>query len=204
MGVRRQARTSLMAERFLRRRLGLGKSSKLIWRLKKLERSGEPWKELEPPASDDERDCRQEAGSVILLYDLLTELIGRDEALELLTEIVSEGGVLKLRESVPRLERARFDTMAPDEQKRFLKDIMGQFPNAEVGEVELTKSTFRYEITGCKFVDLTRRAGRPELAPLFCSGDGVYFDRHLPEVAFERTQTLAEGGTCCDFRFRWK
>ena len=49
---------------------------------------------------------------------------------------------------------------------------------------------------------LALRATRPPGdARLFCAGDAVYFERHVPEVAFQRPSTLAEGGTCCDFRF---
>jgi hypothetical protein len=204
MGLTLQLRTSLMAVRALRKKLGIAPMSKLLWRVLRRERRGEPWEDLDAPASDDERACRAQAGRVILLYDELSDRIGRDEALELLRSIVSEGGVYALRDALPRLNRAELEAMPAEAQDAFLRDVLGRFPNATIGEVELARDRFRYEITRCEFVQLCRRVGRPQLASLFCSGDGLYFERYLTEVHFERPQTLADGDTCCDFRFRWK
>lgn len=204
MGLTLQLRTSLMALRALRQELGIATMSKLLWRVLRRERRGEPWEDLEAPASDNERECRAQAGRVILLFDELSEQIGSDEALELARSIVSEGGVYALRDALPRLNRSEFEAMPADEQDAFLKDVLGRFPNATIGEVELAGDRFRYEITRCQFVELCHRVGRPQLASLFCSGDGLYFERYLTEVQFERPRTLADGDTCCDFRFRWK
>jgi hypothetical protein len=43
--------------------------------------------------------------------------------------------------------------------------------------------------------------GFPELTPHFCRLDDVLAAEAAPSVRFERTQTLARGGTLCDFRY---
>ena len=50
-------------------------------------------------------------------------------------------------------------------------------------------------------MDLTRRLGRTELAPLFCGADSVYFDQPDSPLRLVRDETLAGGGQRCAFRF---
>ena len=40
----------------------------------------------------------------------------------------------------------------------------------------------------------------PEVAVLFCKVDHVMFD-NLKHIRFERSQTLGEGGSLCDFHY---
>jgi hypothetical protein len=43
--------------------------------------------------------------------------------------------------------------------------------------------------------------GAPEIAPYLCQGD-FHIQKYLPQgIVFERTQVIADGGSCCDFRY---
>ncbi len=53
------------------------------------------------------------------------------------------------------------------------------------------------ECASCKFL---ARQGAPELAPYLCTVDTIYSE--LFGWGLMRTKTLAEGGDCCDFRFK--
>jgi hypothetical protein len=56
-------------------------------------------------------------------------------------------------------------------------------------------------VTRCGLVTYLSREGAPELARLICRGDD-YIEKYLPpNVAFERTQVIAEGAPYCDFRY---
>ena len=67
---------------------------------------------------------------------------------------------------------------------------------------EDTPDTFQFDVTWCVWLELARAMGVPEVCLPNCSDDLVF-----PEyfgalgIKYKRTQTLAGGGRCCDFRF---
>jgi hypothetical protein len=53
----------------------------------------------------------------------------------------------------------------------------------------------------CGILKYLTRMGAPELTPFICRGD-FHIQKYLPEgIEFKRTQVIAEGGECCDFRY---
>ena len=63
-----------------------------------------------------------------------------------------------------------------------------------------------YDVSRCIYADFFRELGEPELgAVLVCDSD-IYLVEEVtsPEVEYTRTQTLMEGGSFCDIRWRIK
>jgi len=57
------------------------------------------------------------------------------------------------------------------------------------------------DVLRCGILRFMTRMGVPELTRLICQGD-EHIRKYLPPgVEFQRTQLIAEGGTCCDFRY---
>ncbi|MFC1706584.1 L-2-amino-thiazoline-4-carboxylic acid hydrolase [Planctomycetota bacterium] len=164
---------------------------------------GEPWSKLTPPASETERECRDQIGQAILLYDALRDRVERELALKITGEIVREAAVLHLRSLLPPIRRARYQAMSRAKRTAMLNGMVARFPNATVTDLVVRDDVFSYRVTRCELVALARRLGRAELAPLFCSGDSLYFERYLKEVDFQRPGTIALGAESCDFCFRW-
>jgi len=52
----------------------------------------------------------------------------------------------------------------------------------------------------CASLKFLQAQGAPELAPYLCAADHIYSE--LMGWGLKRTQTLAEGAGCCDFRFK--
>lgn len=165
---------------------------------------GEPWRNIHPAESERERLTREQAGPALVLLDVLTDKIGYERALAITSEIVTESAVLFLKTAIPPFTHSQFIAMSREEQLKFLNECIARFPNAVVEKVEVTDECFSYDVTYCEFGILMKKLGRSELAPMFCAGDAVFFERFMPEVEFTREMTLAEGGECCPFRFRWK
>ena len=72
-------------------------------------------------------------------------------------------------------------------------DVVRQAPDA-----------FDVNVTGCRFAQFYKELGVPELGFLLvCSGD---FDtvEGYGEVQLTRTQTIMQGASHCDFRYRLK
>ncbi len=56
-------------------------------------------------------------------------------------------------------------------------------------------------VTRCGMVKFLTRMGAPELTPFICRWD-LHIQKYLPKgIVFQRTQVIAEGGSCCDFRY---
>jgi hypothetical protein len=53
----------------------------------------------------------------------------------------------------------------------------------------------------CGMVKFLTKMGAPEITPFICRGDN-HIQKYLPKgIEFKRTQVIAEGGSCCDFRY---
>jgi hypothetical protein len=60
-----------------------------------------------------------------------------------------------------------------------------------------------YNITGCCFADFYRALGLGELGFLFvCSLDDAIMPAFDPKLSFARSQTIMQGASHCEFRFR--
>ena len=70
-------------------------------------------------------------------------------------------------------------------------------------ETRETEDGFEADVTRCQYAALFQELGEPELGFLFvCSSDyGIY--EAFPDVELERTQTIMQGASHCDFRYRF-
>ena len=60
-------------------------------------------------------------------------------------------------------------------------------------------------ITGCRYADFFRQLGEPELGMVLCCEDDFHITEvGSPEIELTRTQTIMEGASYCDFRWRIK
>jgi hypothetical protein len=67
------------------------------------------------------------------------------------------------------------------------------------------REAFDVNVTGCRYARFYREIGAPELGFLLvCSSDVDMAEGFGPEVQFSRTQTIMQGASHCDFRYRLK
>jgi hypothetical protein len=61
------------------------------------------------------------------------------------------------------------------------------------------------DVTRCRYAEFFQQLGEPELGFLLvCSADFAMADGFGPDVALERRQTIMQGASHCDFRYRRK
>jgi hypothetical protein len=83
---------------------------------------------------------------------------------------------------------------------------------ADVTEREVTfdmhrrdKEALEFDIRSCRFAEFFRALGEPDLgALLICQTDVDIADAGGSEVSFSRTQTLMQGASCCNFRYKFE
>jgi len=68
--------------------------------------------------------------------------------------------------------------------------------------LQSTETDYDFNVTRCRYAEMYRALGIPELgAVLSCGRDGALGAGFNPDLTLTRTQTLMEGGACCDFRY---
>ncbi|MFQ5421351.1 MAG: L-2-amino-thiazoline-4-carboxylic acid hydrolase, partial [Anaerolineae bacterium] len=83
------------------------------------------------------------------------------------------------------------------------RTLQRQFPPAgwTIEWVEDNGRCIAYNIHDCFYRNVLTDYGTSELTAHFCQLDDVLFAALPPAITWERTQTLALGGDCCDFRW---
>jgi predicted ArsR family transcriptional regulator len=72
----------------------------------------------------------------------------------------------------------------------------------QIEVLELSEQRFAFNVTRCRYAEMYRALGIPELGALLsCNRDGALIQGFNPDVKFERTQTILEGAPFCDFRY---
>ena len=61
-----------------------------------------------------------------------------------------------------------------------------------------------YNVTRCRFAEMYREMGLGEIGHILsCSRDGTFCTGYDPQIKLARTQTIMEGASHCDFRYRY-
>jgi predicted ArsR family transcriptional regulator len=69
--------------------------------------------------------------------------------------------------------------------------------------VERDGEHFGFNVTRCRYAELYRALGVPELGALLsCNRDYALIEGFNPTVELTRTQTIMQGASHCDFRYR--
>jgi L-2-amino-thiazoline-4-carboxylic acid hydrolase len=68
---------------------------------------------------------------------------------------------------------------------------------------EQSQDAFEIDVTGCRYAQFYKELGEPELGFLLvCSADFHIADGFDPDIKLTRTQTIMQGASHCDFRYK--
>jgi predicted ArsR family transcriptional regulator len=68
---------------------------------------------------------------------------------------------------------------------------------------EQSRDAFEIDVTGCRYAQFYKELGEPQLGFLLaCSSDFAFTDGFSPDIKLTRTQTIMQGSSRCDFRYR--
>ena len=69
--------------------------------------------------------------------------------------------------------------------------------------VERSEDAFAIDVTACRYAEFYKALGEPELGFLLvCSADFSTAEGFDPDIRLTRTQTIMQGASHCDFRYR--
>ena len=138
-----------------------------------------------------------EARVVAPLIRAMIGRIGEAEALELLREVIVD----LARTAGADLARELGDTSLPTFAQAL--DRWKEGGALEISMIENSPDRLEFDVTRCLYAEMYRALGLEALGgTLSCCRDFALIEGFNPEATLARTQTLMEGATHCDFRFR--
>ncbi len=73
----------------------------------------------------------------------------------------------------------------------------------EISMIENSAERLDFDVTRCRYAEMYRAVGLADLGgSLSCCRDFALIEGFNPDATLTRTQTIMEGATHCDFRFR--
>ena len=68
---------------------------------------------------------------------------------------------------------------------------------------EQSQDAFEIDVTGCRYAEFYKELGEPELGFLLvCGADFTMAEGFDPDIKVTRTQTIMQGASHCDFRYK--
>lgn len=137
-----------------------------------------------------------EARILAPLLEAFSEEIGRQRVLEI------------TRQTIARIARQQGAHLAQSMGGNSLADFADSLEAWKMDDamqievLEQTAGRFAFNVTRCRYAEMYRLLGIPELGGLLsCNRDQALIEGFNPQVELTRTQTLMEGASFCDFRY---
>jgi hypothetical protein len=168
----------------------------------------DPLAALGPDNPSDVEDwlARRQLRPLLWLDSALTEdlRLPDEERLSVLGAVVGATGAAFLGQLFPAITTDAWQAASNDARESLVRRTMRRFGNIAEADVRPSETGVRFDVRRCRFHRMVNQVERPELGPLFCEADFVYFSRDNSMYHFERTTTRATGGSVCDFQLTWK
>lgn len=141
---------------------------------------------------------RIEAAVLKNVYDVLEQRHGRAEAEAVIGEAVERSAVEQGRAFREKLGRE------PDLLDFNALSALWEAGGALEREVlEVSAGRLDYNMTKCAYADMYREMGLEQIGHLLsCNRDGTFCIGYNPKMQLTRNQTIMQGASHCDFRYR--
>jgi len=141
---------------------------------------------------------RIEAELIKEIYEVLVERHGEAEAMEIIRISVSNSAITQ-----GKAFRAEYDH-EPDLEDFASHMYLWEKDNAlERVILQKTPEKLEYNITRCEYARMYKEMGLGHIGHLLsCNRDGSFCLGYSKNIKLTRTQTLMEGASHCDFRYR--
>ena len=70
---------------------------------------------------------------------------------------------------------------------------------------EQSDTSFQFNVVKCRYAETYKAMGLGEIGHLLsCNRDGAFCEGYDPKLKLERTQTIMQGASHCDFKYRFE
>lgn len=143
---------------------------------------------------------RIEANIIKPIYNEMVERLGKDQAREILSAAITKDSVSQ-GQAYARQEGG-------EQTLKSFHALLPQWKANGALEVEMLAegdAHIDYNVTRCIYAEMYRDMGIGEIGHILsCGRDGTFCTGYHPSIKLERTQTIMQGASHCDFRYRWE
>jgi hypothetical protein len=141
---------------------------------------------------------RIEAAMLKHVYDTLLESHGIEVARRAIADSVRRSSIEQARQMAAEVGGNTSMQTFIDRQKLW---TMGGALEIELKEQSDT--TYAYNVTRCQYAEMYTAMGLGDIGHLLsCQRDGTFCEGYDPRLKLKRTQTIMQGASHCDFRYR--
>ncbi|MQX20542.1 2-amino-thiazoline-4-carboxylic acid hydrolase [Sinorhizobium meliloti] len=142
---------------------------------------------------------RIEAGIIAPIYEEMRRQIGEEKARSILDTAIRQAAIKAGKD---------FAAKTPGGTTlRTFQELQDLWTQDDALVIEVTKATdeeFHYNVKRCRYAETYREMGLGHIGHLLsCNRDGVFCVGYDPRITLERTQTVMEGASHCDFKYRF-
>lgn len=132
----------------------------------------------------------------VAMYRTLRGRFGSDDALGAVQDAIVSSGLAVMADWVPENR----DMASLGTQVRLIMGDAEQRGVYVIEAMDTTDTGIRWDITACRYAELTADFGAPEVGKVFCAVDQPFVAGVIPEVPFSCDTTIARGQDRCRFR----
>ena len=137
-----------------------------------------------------------EAGVLIPMLQAFQRAFGKERANEIAREVIRD---------LARQDGSRWAAQFGQdlEALRKVAGVWSAGGGLELQPLPAAEGKLEFNVTRCRYAEFYQELGLPELGALFhCSRDFEMAEGFGGGITLERTQTIMQGASHCDFRFR--
>jgi predicted hydrocarbon binding protein len=139
-----------------------------------------------------------EARLAVPLIQAFAEKLGREEAIRVARTVIqglARAAGLETAQKLGANHLAAFSQV--------VREVWAHDQALEITWLEQTDLRLSFNVTRCAYAELYEKSGVKEFGHcLSCCRDAGFASGFNPQLQLERTRTIMEGATHCDFRFR--
>lgn len=142
---------------------------------------------------------RIEAGVIKPLMEAFEAELGREKSRAILSRVIKEQAREKGRQMAAEAPDTTLAGFAS------LKEPWYRDGALEMDILEESADRYDFNVTRCRYAEMYQEMGLGDLGfILSCDRDATRIEGFNPELRLKRTQTIMQGGDCCDFRYSRK
>lgn len=143
---------------------------------------------------------RIEAELIKEIYETLVERFGREAAAEVISRSIRRSAIAQARQFAEKEPAGtNLETFA---------DLYKHWTAEDALTIDVKRrdaTVLEFDVKRCRYAEMYRDMGLGDIGHLLsCNRDGAFCEGYDPAIKFSRTQTLMQGATHCDFRYRYE
>ncbi len=143
----------------------------------------------------------------VAAFCALAHIHGTERAVEVMKEVMDATAHEPLLLCLPEPRDVRkVDSDSMSVFREYFRTAPESADQAGCNVIEIAEDTadaIQFDVKWCIWFELAKRMGVPDACRPNCYADDLVFPEYFKQlgIKYERSQTLACGGSCCDFRF---